>query len=67
MLMRPFAVRGAGKAEQVQVFDKHSDRSFIARLEDVLAGRYFNTIWQDDFVQDVAHKDSYRRGMRLSF
>lgn len=53
MLMRPFAVRGAGKSEQVQVFDKHSDRSFTARLEDVLAGRYFNTIWQDDFVQDV--------------
>lgn len=53
MLMRPFAVRGAGKAEQVQVFDKHSDRSFTARLEDVLAGRYFNTIWHDDFVQDV--------------
>lgn len=53
MLMRPFAVRGAGKAEQVQVFDKHSDRSFTARLEDVLAGRYFNTIWHEDFVQDV--------------
>ena len=53
MLMRPFAVRGAGKAEQVQVFDKQSDRSFTARLEDVLARRYFNTIWHDDFVQDV--------------
>lgn len=53
MLMRPFAVRGAGKAEQVQVFDKQSDRSFTARLENVLAGRYFNTIWHDDFVQDV--------------
>ncbi len=53
MLMRPFATRGSGKAEQVNVFDKHSDRSFTARLEDVLAGRYFNTIWHDEFVQDV--------------
>jgi hypothetical protein len=53
MLMRPFAVRGAGKSEQVKVFDKHTDRSFTARLEDVLAGRYFNTVWHNDFVQDV--------------
>lgn len=53
MLMRPFAVPGAGKFEQIQVFDKHTDRSFTARLEDVLAGRYFNTIWHDDWVEDV--------------
>ncbi len=53
MLMRPFGVAGAGKFEQVQVFDKHTDRAFTARLEDVLAGRYFNTVWDEDYIQDV--------------
>ena len=50
LLLKAFARVGKGKKHQVQVFDKHTDRSFQASTEKVFAERDFNTFERDGAV-----------------
>lgn len=50
MLQRPWAVRGKGSKDLVQVLDKHEDRTFRTAVENVLGERDFNTFKDDGVV-----------------
>jgi len=45
--MRPFVIPGREKQEQVSVFDKRDDRTFITNIANIAAERGFNTVLGD--------------------